>query len=272
MTGIKPKQNIRNPLFKSLEEQKNNILHIKNKIEAIETPSRHVETSRFKKYLKKLTIPWLECGEIIFIITAVSLGFFKFDNYLYFNCIFYASFLSFTSKLLKNLHVAIYDLYFITVYIIDLLRYIFVLLYVFRREISQTKNMDHGFSGWPYYYQYSLIYLSLYLMSTNTFRYYKIYSISSICIITIVLYFFSLISILLLNFVSIIFSIIFASFFASVIIFKYLFNRKYLKEKFNEIQENNGKFNILRFSTLTIHYILFLIVLDKGDFNEMIYN
>lgn len=180
--------------------------------------------------------------------------------------------LSFTSKLLKNLHVAIYDLYFITVYIIDLLRYIFVLLYVFRREISQTKNMDHGFSGWPYYYQYSLIYLSLYLMSTNTFRYYKIYSISNICIITIVLYFFSLISILLLNFVSIIFSIIFASFFASVIIFKYLFNRKYLKEKFNEIQENNGKFNILRFSTLTIHYILFLIVLDKGDFNEMIYN
>ncbi|KCZ78381.1 hypothetical protein H311_00589 [Anncaliia algerae PRA109] len=272
MTGIKPKQNIRNPLFTNLEEPKYNILHIKNKIKAIKTPSRHVETSKFKEYLKKLTIPWLECGEIIFLITALPLGFFKFDNYLYFNCIFYASFLSFTSKLLRNLHVAIYDLYFLIVYIIDLLRYIFVLLYVFRREISQNKNMDHTFSGCPYYYQYSLIYSSLYLMATNTFRYDQIYSISSIYIITIVLYFFSLISILFLNFVSIIFSIIFVSFFASIIVFKYFLNRKYIKEKFNEIKENNVKFNILRSSILTIHYILFLIVLDRGDFNEMIYN
>ncbi|KCZ78222.1 hypothetical protein H311_00750, partial [Anncaliia algerae PRA109] len=163
-------------------------------------------------------------------------------------------------------------LYFLIVYIIDLLRYIFVLLYVFRREISQNKNMDNVFSGCPYYYQYSLIYLSLYLMATNTFKYVQIYSLSSISIITIVLYFFSLISILLSDFVLIIFSILFVSFFVFVIVFKYFLNRKYIKEKFNEIQENNNKFNILRFATLTIHYILFLIVLDRGDFNEMIYN
>ncbi|KCZ75903.1 hypothetical protein H311_03109 [Anncaliia algerae PRA109] len=270
MTVINPKQIIKNSSVEGLEGTKNSILFIENEVEATETPVKDVKESKFLVYLKKLTIPWLECGEIIFLITAVSLGFFKFDNYLYFNCIFYASFLSLTSKLLSNLHANINFLYDLTLFFIDVARFLVMILHILRITGISSKTTGVKFSNNQYFYLYFLTYALSFLAATHTFKYIKIYSIKAILILNIVFYLISFMSFIFFDFVTDKFNIIHSSLSLFIIQYELYCQRNLSKEKLKEIYENNRKFNFIRFIILPFYYFFLIITFDRNHFNRMI--
>ncbi|KCZ80794.1 hypothetical protein H312_01801 [Anncaliia algerae PRA339] len=269
MTVIKPKQIIKNSSVEGVEGTENSILCIEKEVEATETPVKNVKESKFIVYLKKLTIPWLECGEIIFLITAVSLGFFKFDNYLYFNCIYYASFLSLTSKLLSNLHANINHLYDLTVLFIDFTRYIIIYLQFFRITGISSETIGDKFSNNQYLYLYFLIYAINFLTATYAFKSIRTYSIKAILILNIVFYLISFMSFIFFDFVTVIFNTINLSLFIFIILYELYYQRNLSKEKLKEIYENNRKFNFIRFIILPFYYYFLIITFDRNHFNRM---